>query len=1744
MYGQCADCGTLVLKNCPSPEELKNFYSFNNYWHDYMTKVSKYPPIEDRAKADFENRIPAWYDLIKKNKTKVESLLEIGCAHGGFLFYCLQNGVKNVVGVEPDEQTCEFARKNFNLPHIVKGLFPEVELPLKKFDVIAGFDVAEHFPDPIRAFKEVANLLKDDGIFIFQTPCYYGEDHKWIQFRPDEHIYLYNKNSIKKLFEASGLEIKKILPGYFPDDIFVIGSRKEVRNKNYPGLDSGSRKFFEIAQTSQTQNLNSPKKNVNQAEQVKKVLIVRTDSIGDFVIFSGILPYLRQLYKDAEITILLQEHIAEMAEHCPYIDKVVTIDRKKFIGDTNYSEKIVRELKQQNYDVAIYPVYSRDSISDYITLNSGAKTTITSYGDNSNITDDEKLKNDRLYTKLLPASTLLMIETSRNEELIRGLGINSDTNYKTQVWITEQNRSAAKKILDDLQVEKPIVVCPFGQYEIRNWPINKWARLLDNYRDNPIVICGTAENKRKAEQIISLTGHSNIHNLCGQTTLRELAALLERAAACVCVESAAGHIAAAVGCPQVIITGGGHFGRFLPYSPATTMVYMPMDCFNCNWICTFQEQEVYCISQIKVETVDRAVRKVIQTSRQSFTKPELIEQKTEFLRPAEQRQDSSKYLITAIVSTYNSEKHIAGCLEDLESQTIADKVEIIVVDSGSRQNERAIVQEFQKRYSNIKYIRTENRETVYKAWNRAIAAATGKYITNANTDDRHRKDALEVMADTLDKNPDIAVVYSDQQWVDENGAVVNEFIAPEHLRWLLLFDKCYVSSNPMWRKTIHQSFGLFDEDLFFVSGDMEFWLRVSQKYNFLHIPQMLGIRRFTPDCISRINVEQRDGCDHLEASLITKCYHHTLETGILIDNKGISENPLFNSWPEVKLLKEKLKAKLQGKKINPADYISQTTDCRKSQTHKLSIVIDSFNQKGSLINNLSNLNNQSEKDFEVIVVNSGDELAELRQVCDIKYDFCCVNLKENLGSSFGRNIGISMAKAEYVAFLDQDSVAQPDFVKNICQGFQKYKIYGLRGRILPLNSKFSALCPDYYDIGDQVIYTACETVTNCAFRKDVLTRVGGFDEDLFAYQAQELSYKIYMLEGEKVDRISYLPEIIVYQDYIKDIADWSQKALNNKAGKMAATRKWLWQKYNLGLDSYLELMRSSYPANRNKQTADFKKLLNIAIILQENNPELAIQWAQKAIAANPSISKGYYLLGSLYFKLGRYAEAEAILEKTLDLLVPAIIAKPTMQSERELEIYQGSQSCYLSACTKLAHCYMLSGDIKKLKGIYTHMLTNHHLEMPGQLRSQVKSLLEKLGDIKSVETAAQPENIPIVFIHLGDSDYLKYTLAQAHLTNPQSKIYLIGDQANDKYDFVEHIDLTNYCQSVSQFERYYKHLSPNSFRFELMCFLRWFILRDFLKARKIKGCLYVDSDVMIYTDVSSQWRRFARFGMTSPGGFSPGCNFISDVDLLNELCDNLVRSYSDPTSLKQLEDFYQERRSKGLPGVSDMIFLNELRKKYPNKVADIGVIAEGSTYDNNINLDEGFEMAKGRKKIYWASGRPHGKLLATGNLIALNILHLQGDAKNTIKDYYTGNLPLSFDGKKWSIKEDGEPVHIEPAGRDTKAESCVNASLSDRLGNRYLVSAIVSTYNAEKYIGGCLDDLENQTIADRLEIIVVNSGSEQNEEQIVKEFQKKYDNIKYIKTEAAGGHLCCLEQGGQGRTGRVSNQCKYRRPAQ
>ena len=191
-----------------------------------------------------------------------------------------------------------------------------------------------------------------------------------------------------------------------------------------------------------------------------------------------------------------------------------------------------------------------------------------------------------------------------------------------------------------------------------------------------------------------------------------------------------------------------------------------------------------------------------------------------------------QFRVSAIVSTYNSEKFIRGCLQDLIEQTLYQKneLEIIVIDSASPQDEKSIVEEFQGKYLNIVYQRTATRETIYAAWNRAIKIAQGDYITNANTDDRRRFDALEIMANYLDDHPDISLVYADQLITNVANETFNNTQAEQQFNWPPysyeeLKRRCCVGSQPMWRKSLHQTYGNFRSD-FHCAGDYEFWLRL------------------------------------------------------------------------------------------------------------------------------------------------------------------------------------------------------------------------------------------------------------------------------------------------------------------------------------------------------------------------------------------------------------------------------------------------------------------------------------------------------------------------------------------------------------------------------------------------------------------------------------------------------------------------------------------------------------------------------------------------------------------------------------------------------------------------------------------------------------------------------------------------------------------------------------------------------
>jgi len=240
-----------------------------------------------------------------------------------------------------------------------------------------------------------------------------------------------------------------------------------------------------------------------------------------------------------------------------------------------------------------------------------------------------------------------------------------------------------------------------------------------------------------------------------------------------------------------------------------------------------------------------------------------------------QTKEVTNPLISVIISTYNAEKFIAARLDNLLMQTISNQIEIIIINSGSQQRESDIVASYKKRFKNIKLIET-GRETVYKAWNRGIKAARGTYVTNGNTDDRHRLDALEKLADIFRQQQELDILYPNVlQTRNENLSFKEEFVHSafnfaEYHPEILRAGYCFPGPMPMWKKSLHDEAGYFEED-FVSSGDLEFWNRVVSEIEHCkmkNINKYLGLYLKSPQSIEHRN-EQAKSEEH---TIIKKRY--------------------------------------------------------------------------------------------------------------------------------------------------------------------------------------------------------------------------------------------------------------------------------------------------------------------------------------------------------------------------------------------------------------------------------------------------------------------------------------------------------------------------------------------------------------------------------------------------------------------------------------------------------------------------------------------------------------------------------------------------------------------------------------------------------------------------------------------------------------------------------------------------------
>jgi hypothetical protein len=276
-------------------------------------------------------------------------------------------------------------------------------------------------------------------------------------------------------------------------------------------------------------------------------------------------------------------------------------------------------------------------------------------------------------------------------------------------------------------------------------------------------------------------------------------------------------------------------------------------------------------------------------------------------------------------------------------------------------------------------------------------------------------------------------------------------------------------------------------------------------------------------------------------------------------------------------------------------------------------------------------------------------------------------------------------------------------------------------------------------------------------------------------------------------------------------------------------------------------------------------------------------------------------------------------------------------------------------------------------------------------------------------------------IHQGYSTYLPYTLAQAKSTNPQSDIFLLGDRGNVFLKFIQHRDIANYAKDASRFDQIYRkqHQSPNSYEYELICFQRWFILKEFMEAHQFLVCFHMDSDVMLYGNMTQEFQRIQRkhsgveFTIHNRG---MGHNSFVTLSGIRKFCQLVMDTYTDPDLFRVIEEQQAKWRAERahLPieivgGISDMSLLRQFYLLYLDCIVSTNEIIDDSTFDFKMDSPSGgYEVENGLKKIHWIKRQPFCKNVEVDRLIRFNSLHFQGGSKRYIHQYFTGNLLTAF----------------------------------------------------------------------------------------------------------------------------------------
>jgi glycosyltransferase involved in cell wall biosynthesis len=198
-----------------------------------------------------------------------------------------------------------------------------------------------------------------------------------------------------------------------------------------------------------------------------------------------------------------------------------------------------------------------------------------------------------------------------------------------------------------------------------------------------------------------------------------------------------------------------------------------------------------------------------------------------------------KPLVSILVPSFNGAPWLREALDSLLAQTYPN-IEIILLDDASTDDTPAIAAEYEGR---IRFIRQPRNMGIYDNVNVGIAEAKGELVATYHADDIYLPTIVEEQVAYLQAHPEVGAVFASDIMVDADGREYGRIRLPEEVRGeqplpypvvlntLLSYKNNFlVCPTAMVRAAVHRDVGVYRQDRYRNTSDLEMWLRIARRY--------------------------------------------------------------------------------------------------------------------------------------------------------------------------------------------------------------------------------------------------------------------------------------------------------------------------------------------------------------------------------------------------------------------------------------------------------------------------------------------------------------------------------------------------------------------------------------------------------------------------------------------------------------------------------------------------------------------------------------------------------------------------------------------------------------------------------------------------------------------------------------------------------------------------------------------------